>query len=225
MLKNADYLHVSKRKPQCLLCGDSLVERERHPSALLEPKDAEKMKAAFQTEEQKEAEAAEEESPANPKQDDKKKSKEEKNKKEEPVFFRADYCESCWNKMKEEAWFSFWIGKRTTSDLPKKRLNRTERNLALVALFDSLSDRIDGENDFTPHLFFIAHLLMKFKIFKWHPSEENPQTGETTLRFSRSDSEDEVRISDMEMPPEMIVKVKEEIESYLEESTGQIVKL
>ena len=91
--------------------------------------------------------------------------------------------------------------------------------------FDSLSDQEDEENDFTPHRFFLAHLLMKFKTFKWQPSIADPESGTPLLRFLRTDAEEEVQIPEIEMPTEAIVKIKEEIEGYLEQSTGQVIRL
>jgi len=97
--------------------------------------------------------------------------------------------------------------------------------VALVALFDSLSDRNGVESDYTPHLFFLAHLLMQYRIFKWIPALRDPKTGAKTLQFTRSDSEDPVLIPDMELADDMIVTIKTEIEQYLERSTGQAIQL
>jgi hypothetical protein len=127
--------------------------------------------------------------------------------------------------MKDQAYFSFWIGRRNPTDIPLVKLNRHERNLALLALFDSLSERGNAETDYSPHLFFLAHLLMRYRIFKYLPSETDPATGAATLRFSRTDGEEEARVADAEMPPEEIVRVKEEVEAYLQQSTGQRIVL
>lgn len=251
MLGTPDYLRVKKRRTECSACGRSLVEAERIPSILLDPKEpgdvAEPLPAPpsetptettnavdgtdapVVVEDTATAPAAE--APA-PKRETRGK-KDAKTAEKEPApeetedesFLRLDYCEACWQELKDRAFFSFWVSKRATNDLPRKKLSKTERNLALVALFDSLSERDDSEVDFTPHLFFLAHLLMKFKIFKWIATKPDPKTGDLVIHFSRTDSEEEVLVSDLDMPPEMVVRIKEEIESYLSESTGQPVRL
>ncbi len=255
MLGTPDYLRVKKRRTECSACGRSLVEEERIPSILLDPKDTgvpiEPVEAAAPPPETPPTEVATQavdgtetplpavdnptlpatEAPASRRETRGKKDSKTTEKEpapeesEEESFLRLDYCEACWQELKDRAFFSFWVSKRTTTDLPRKKLSKTERNLALVALFDSLSERDDSEVDFTPHLFFLAHLLMKFKIFKWVVTKPDPKTGDLIIHFARTDSEEEVLVADMDMPPEMVVRIKEEIESYLSESTGQPVRL
>ncbi len=270
MLKNSEYLPLSKRNAECVKCEKSLVHHDRHPSVLLDPEEAEKWTALqlqnqpepipedaeappqepeqtqpeetqpeetqSEPEEQTEqpSDDAEQEENVQPadtakeekKSPDKEKKSPDKNTGEEPPgFLRLDFCPVCWQDFENTEFFSYWMGRRTESDLPPKKLNREERNLALLALFDSLSDREDEENDFTPHRFFLAHLLMKYKIFKWQPSVPDPETGHPLLRFHRTDAEEEVQIPEIEMPAEAIVKIKEEIEGYLEQSTGQVIRL
>jgi hypothetical protein len=254
MLGTPDYLRVKKRRTECSACGHSLVEAERIPSILLDPKEpgvapGPEATPSSETPLEETANVASEtgtetpppapDAPAPQPSEASTAKRESRGKKdtrasekepapeeaEEESFLRLDYCEACWQELKDRAFFSFWVSKRTTTDLPRKKLSKTERNLALVALFDSLSERDDSEVDFTPHLFFLAHLLMKFKIFKWVVTKPDPKTGDLVIHFARTDSEEEVLVADMDMPPEMVVRIKEEIESYLSESTGQPVRL
>ncbi len=253
MLGTPDYLRVKKRRTECSACGHSLVEEERIPSILLDPKEPGTLSAtetplpetapvstenpSTETEDTASTVSpASQETPApeaTPAKRESRGRKDAKASEKEPApeetddesFLRLDYCEACWQDLKDRAFFSFWVSKRTTTDLPRKKLSKTERNLALVALFDSLSERDDSEVDFSPHLFFLAHLLMKFKIFKWVVTKPDPKDGELVIHFARTDSEEEVLVPDMDMPPEMVVRIKEEIESYLSESTGQPVRL
>lgn len=207
MLEKADYLRVGKRGGVCAKCGASLEEADRHPSVLREEFDATDI-------------APEVEQPVPQEQ-------QHPVKEEQAPFSRYDYCPKCWAELKDSAYFSFWIGRRIEEDLPPKKLNRAERNMALAALFDSLKERNDEETDYTPHLYFIAHLLMKYKIFKWQPSQADSATGQTMLRFIPTNEPDaeEIHIPEIHMPDEMILKIKEEIEAYLLESTGQEIKL
>ena len=231
MLQPSDYLKIGKRGEACAACGKSLLEEPRLASVLIEDEEEQEapQEAAPEEVEQTEEAPAEAETEAQAEADDdtppeqpRKKADEE----EEEPYRRIDYCPECWAEIKDRAYFSFWLGKPRDDDAPKRRLNKAERNLALAALFDSLVERQDeAEEDFTPHLFFLAHLLMKFKIFKWKPGTTDPDSGARMLLFDRTDCDEEVTIPDILMPPEMVVKVKEEVEAYLKESTGQAVAL
>lgn len=250
MLNTPDYLVISKRRAECAACGQSLVESDRHPSVLVEPGAA---PAPPPVGEKPETGAAALPPEATPMPADDAASAPGVSATSAPAvpaaagdaasgsapadaapasgdgvpvtFQRLDYCQECWQKMKDQAYFSFWIGRRNPTDIPLQKLNRHERNLALVALFDSMSERGNAETDYSPHLFFLAHLLMRYRIFKYRPSVTDPATGASTLRFSRTDGEEEVQVADVEMPPEEIVRVKEEVEAYLQQSTGQRIIL
>ncbi|MFP4379481.1 MAG: hypothetical protein ACLFUS_03175 [Candidatus Sumerlaeia bacterium] len=223
MLEKADYLQISKRGLTCSGCGISLVETEKHPSVLVESDEEDMPEASTPTDAPEQTEQAEqaEQAPAQ----DKPRQSNKKDEDDDQGYRRLDYCADCWQKIKDQAYFSFWIGKRKQSDLPPKKLNRAERNMALVALFDSLNEHNGAESNYTPHLFFLAHLLMKYKIFKWKPNEDRKNTTDKVILFSRTDSEEEVRIPDIDMADELIVTIKGEIEEYLAKSTGQEVKL
>jgi hypothetical protein len=232
MLEKADYLQIKKRASICVRCGKPFTEDEACPSILLETGEplTKPPEVAEITPVSVENVVAPENVPTPapvvevvaPK---KKAADAAVAEPEEEAFHRMDYCAACWNELKEHAYFSYWVGKPNAVNGPAKKLNRAERNIALVALFDSLSDRNGVENDYTPHLFFLAHLLMQYRIFKWIPALRDPQTGSKTLQFTRSDSEEPVLIPDMDLPDDMIVTIKTEIEQYLERSTGQVIQL
>ena len=255
MLKTADYLRVPKRGDICAACDKSLFGEDHHLSILLDPEearawDAEREeapqaaaaeeagnspatgvaeKAGPDVETSSETSSAAEPAPAEasaespPTQGPA--SESEAAPEEEPGYRRLDFCQTCWEALQGTAFFSFWKGRHSKTDLPPRKLNRAERNQALLALFDSLAERGGQENDFAPHLYFLAHLLMKYKLFKWQPSDADPESDPPLLRFARSDADEEVRIADVEMPSEMVARIKEEVEAYLEESTGQPIRL
>lgn len=218
MLEKADYLQIRKRAPHCAHCGKPFTGDERHPSLLMEQNTF----CHIGQTPPLPGGAPGSPVPAPPAPPDNKESTPET---QETPFQRFDLCADCWAAFKDQAYFSYWMGRPNTSNLPPKKLNRVERNLALLALFDSLAERNGEENDYTPHLFFLAHLLMRYKIFKWLPALRDPANGRKTLLFSRSDSEEPVQVSDMDLPDEMIASIKDEIEQYLERSTGQAVPL
>lgn len=232
MLEKPDYLKIGKPTGACASCGKSLAESDRLASVLLpsedlpqKPNEPAESIADREEEVQKFSEREKPDRGKKAKSPAPAKGKEESKEDDDPAFQRKDYCPDCWNQLKDQAYFSYWIGKRTPSLLPARKLNKTERNVALAALFDSLSDHNQEEADFTPHLFFLAHLLMKFKIFKWMPSITHPQTGEAMLRFLKTQTSEEVLLRDVDMPDEMVTRIKEEVESYVRETTGQIIDL
>ena len=225
MFENPDYLQIGKRRTNCVGCGASLVDAVRHPSVLVERENPATPIETVATEPELREPQTEETAPPPVENEIPETSSTPEEGEEAPSFVRLDYCEKCWNEMKQAAYFSFWVGRRTENDLPARKLNRTERNLALAALFDSLSERPPEEGDFKPHLYFLAHLLMKYRIFKWQPSITDPETGEIRIRFVRADSGEEILLPEVDMPDEMIVRIKQEVEAYLEQSTGQEIRL
>ena len=249
MLKTADYLRVPKRGDSCAACAKSLFGEDHHLSILLDPEEAKAWDAARaeispreiaersdedaaagehpgpDAETPAEASSATEPQAAEPPVDSPATQGSAPDAEEKPGYRRVDFCQTCWEALQGTAFFSFWKGRHSKSDLPPKKLNRAERNLALLALFDSLAERDGKEGDFAPHLYFLAHLLMKYKLLKWQPSETDPDTGQALLRFTRSGADEEVRIADVEMPSELVARIKEEVEAYLEESTGQPIRL
>lgn len=255
MLEKPDYLKIGKRTGTCAACGKSFAEAERLTSVLVAAEEEvlsdetpaeksvgqESADSGVQTikEEDPSAKAPvkkakgkgqrtkdEEEVPPSAASHSAKKEEAAAENDEENLFERRDYCPKCWQELKDAAYFSFWIGHRSAaSDLPAQKLNKAERNIALAALFDSLAEREEEETDFSPHLFFLAHLLMKFKIFKWLPSGPHPETGESMLRFLKVQTGEEVFIRDIEMPDEMVGKIKEEVEAYLTETTGRTIRI
>lgn len=102
--------------------------------------------------------------------------------KEEAI--REDLCPKCWDHMAEREYFSYWITRRIQvgPSPEERRLARSERNEALWALFNALYSRDDAE-DFTPQLFLLAHLLMKYRILQYTGHED-----ENTLVFQHPQS-------------------------------------
>jgi len=243
MLEKPDYLKIGKPTDTCASCGKPLAEQDRLASILLpleESQEPEAEATPSRDRKSRKSTAVAPQRQSTEKPDDqsgakrphsgaplgKGKTEGSEDKEEEAGFLRLDYCTKCWNAMKEQAYFSFWIGRRSAGDLPVGKLTKAERNVALAALFDSLAERGDEEQtDYSPHLFFLAHLLMKFKIFKWMPSVAHPETGEPMLRFLRAQTGEEVLVRNVEMPQEMVARVKEEVETYLQQTTGRPVKI
>jgi hypothetical protein len=132
-----------------------------------------------------------------------------RNKRE---FERLDYCPECWQQMKDEAYESFWITKRVIK-LRERKLTRKERNAALRALFESLWDRREDE-DVGPHLYFLAHLMMKWGSLKWKKSATDPQ-GRESIVFENPVSGEFLEVTAYEVDDERMQAIHTEIEQFL----------
>lgn len=99
---------------------------------------------------------------------------------------RKDFCPACWPRLADGGYFSFWVTKRVSAPSAKeRRLARSERNEALWRLFAALYSSDEASN-LAPQLFFLAHLLMRYKVLTFQgPAEDgllefqHPRLGET----------------------------------------------
>ena len=135
--------------------------------------------------------------------------------REEPDegVLRQDFCPACWQEMAGTDYFSFWLARR---ERPKTRKiqNRKERNTTLLAYFDYLYQQGGAEN--AQHLFFLAHLLMKYSVFRWVRTEP-PETpdGRERVVFRNTATDDMVTVESVMMEEETLVAVKREVDEFL----------
>lgn len=129
---------------------------------------------------------------------------------------RWDYCPACWEVIKREIYDCFWLARREQKPKGMPKLNRRQRNAALRALFESLWDRRE-EEDSAPHLFILAHLLMKWGGLKYL-NETDGEDGRKYLVFEDPVSGDKLEIESMELEDERVLEVREAIENFLRES-------
>jgi hypothetical protein len=130
---------------------------------------------------------------------------------------RLDYCPQCWDYIKEEAWDSFWITRREVkARVPK--LTRRQRSVALRALFESLWEhRENAENrEVEAHLYFLAHLLMKWGGLKWRASDRDGEGREIVI-FEDPASGDALRVAAVETTDEQLAAMQARIEEFLRE--------
>ena len=126
---------------------------------------------------------------------------------------RHDYCPACWDYLKQEVWDSFWITHREPPEHKAVRLSRRERAVALRALFESLWERRETE-DVGPHIYLLAHLLMKWGGLRWKENLQAPGGGEIVV-FEEPASGDRLEVQSVELTDERLAMVKEEIEQFL----------
>lgn len=128
-------------------------------------------------------------------------------------FERCDYCPDCWQQMKDEVYESFWITKRVPKQLKIRKLSRRERSTALRALFESLWDRRESE-DVGPHIFFLAHLLLKWGGIKWKENTVDPNGNEVVV-FEEQATGERLELPVVEVSDERMNLIKDEIEQFM----------
>jgi hypothetical protein len=168
------YLNISRPNKNCLLCGGSLVEIQKHPSILVDS--------------------------------------------QEEMALRKDFCHKCWDQINNKDYFSYWITRRIAPD-PKRKFSKKERDALLLRLFESLYQKTDEKSIYI--LFYLAHLLMRYKVFAWKGSRITPEDSETqtpektTLIFENKLTGEEIQIPDQDLDGEKIAESKKEIDGYL----------
>ena len=130
---------------------------------------------------------------------------------------RRDYCSDCWaSSAKDEDYVGFWV---TGREPPKPRKARTkkERNVARFSWFEAIQSKDDPE--MATRLYLLAHLLMKYGVFKWVKSEaaEAPDfPGKIAFRLTTS--EELIWIEAVEPTDQEAAIIKQEIDEYLAHS-------
>ena len=130
-------------------------------------------------------------------------------------FERQDYCPDCWEHLKDDIYESFWITKRDPLSRKIPKMTRRERSTAIRVLFESVWDRRES-GDMDEHLFFLAHLLMKWGGLKWRKNRTN-ENGQEYVVFEDPTSGDVIEIKSIEVQDERILSIRSEIERFLQE--------
>jgi len=124
---------------------------------------------------------------------------------------RRDVCPECWEKMGEGDFFSFWLTQREPPK-PDSRITREEQNRRLLALFERICGL--GEDRFRPHLYVLAHTLMKRRLFKWEGTEKG-EDGVPRILFRNLATDEVYKIEEIDIADEGLVAVMREIECAL----------
>ena len=130
---------------------------------------------------------------------------------DDPV--RQDFCRACWEEMRDGNYFSYWLARREKPK-PKKIQTRKERNSMLLSYFDFLYAK--GDPDYAQNLYFLAHLLMKFSVFKWVRTEPPVQesAGERVV-FRNTVTDDFMTVEAVPLDDERLVSIKREIDEFI----------
>ena len=128
---------------------------------------------------------------------------------------RLDYCPVCWEAIKDEAYRSFWITRRELKDRGMPKMTRRQRAVALRALFETLWEKREHEDeDVTPHLYVLSHLLMKWGGLKWRENLEDA-AGREIVVFEDPISGDALEIPSIDLSDEQLLEIKLQIENFL----------
>ena len=128
---------------------------------------------------------------------------------------RADYCPICWEAIKDETYRSFWITRRELKDRGMPKMTRRQRAVALRALFETLWEKRDSEDeDVAPHLFVLSHLLMKWGGLKYRENQADAN-GREVIVFEDPASGDAIDIPSIDLTDEQLLEIKNQIEDFL----------
>lgn len=125
---------------------------------------------------------------------------------------REDYCAACWQELSEKDFVGFWLAKREPPKV-RKIESKKERNAGLLAWFEHLQLQ-NPDDEIRQSLFFLAHLLMKYGVFKWQRTE-TADDGSEVIYFKPTGSDDEVSVVAMEFSDERSVEIKRELDAFL----------
>ncbi len=127
---------------------------------------------------------------------------------------RRDYCRKCWERLQDEEFYSYWVAKREKPE-ERTKISKADRNRLLLAMFErideTLSDDDDAEAERAGKLFFLAHLLMRFRAFRWARTDH--EAGKVC--FVNIQSEEEWEVDQVELSDETVLAIKQEIEEFL----------
>lgn len=125
---------------------------------------------------------------------------------------REDFCDQCWPEVRERGFYGFWIARREAPK-PDGRASRRERNAILLSYFDFLS-RDTATN--AQRLYVVAHLLMKFQVFKWVRTERDGTSPAETVVFRNTATDEEVSVTAAPPDGDAVAAIVDEINHYLD---------
>ncbi len=201
------YLKIGRPQNVCVLCGTAISVAGKHASVLLSPGEV----PAADLQPSVEAPSSPARIAPEPSVTRKGRGAVQEHDPDGPT--RQDYCPACWEKVRQKNYFSFWIARREAPK-PRKIKNRKERNAALLAYFDVLVQKNDSA--YSQHLFFLAHLLMKFSVLKWVRSDPATEAGgRERIVFRNTATDDHVTIDSVILEDEAVARIKREIDEYI----------
>ncbi len=134
------------------------------------------------------------------------------------VLIRHDYCEECWERIKEQPYYCQWMTRR----IPKvKESGREQRRTArehAMKLFEQTVATPDATNR-SARLYILAHLLLRLRAFKWVGNRVDPETHKPVLVFEEISSGEKVYIPHVKLNEEELSEAQRFVDVIL--NTGK----
>jgi len=124
---------------------------------------------------------------------------------------RRDICQECWEKMADRQFFSFWLTQREAPK-PDPKIAREEQNRRLMAMFEMMLDA--KEDRFRPHLYVLAHTLMKRRLLKWEGTQKG-EDGVERIVFRNLIGDELIQVEEIDINDEGLVAVMREVDRAL----------
>ena len=124
---------------------------------------------------------------------------------------RSDVCPECWEKMADRKCFSFWLTQRAAPN-PDPKIAREDQNRRLMALFEMMLDA--KEDRFRPHLYVLAHTLMKRRLLKWEGTQKG-EDGVERIVFRNLIGDELIYVEEIDINDEGLVAVMHQIDRAL----------
>ena len=125
---------------------------------------------------------------------------------------REDYCAECWQRLADDDFMGYWLARREPPK-PRKIETKKERNAGLLAWFEHLQG-LPSDEETSQSLFFLAHMLMKYGVFKWLRTDKDSEDNET-IYFRQTGSEEEIPIRSLELSDDRSVEIKKDLDAFL----------
>ena len=124
---------------------------------------------------------------------------------------RRDACPECWEKIADREFFSFWLTHREPPK-PDTRRTREEHRAAVMRLFEQMLAGRDQR--FRPHLYLLAHTLMKYRLLKWEGTEKSEE-GLERIIFRNRATDELIRIEGIDLSDDNLIAAQREIDFTL----------
>lgn len=133
----------------------------------------------------------------------------------EEEIVRKDFCPVCWKDIKGQDFYIYWMTKRIQKTDEDKKISRKDKGEILLRFFTLLRNR--EKDEYKPHLFILAHLLMKYGMFKFVRNVANSDRAPGIV-FECARLDEEIVIEEIDYADERLVEVRKEIERHLTEN-------
>ena len=128
---------------------------------------------------------------------------------------RRDFCPVCWKDIKKQDFYIYWMTKRIQKTAEDKKMSRKDKGEILLRFFTMLRNR--EKDEYKPHLFILAHLLMKYGVFKFLRNVVDSD-GASEIVFECDRLDEEIVIEEIDHVDERLVEVRKETERHLTEN-------